>query len=86
MAEKLNPKPATAKAATTTTTTSKQSTKTMVYSAPVSAETKTFVMNESNRTGLTQKELIDKAIAALKAGPKIPNAAPVQLKEKAAKV
>ena len=50
-----------------------------VYSAPVSKEAKQLLMNESARTGLSQKELIDRAVTALLAGSRIPSAMPIQL-------
>ena len=50
-----------------------------IYSAPVSKEAKQFLLNESARTGLSQKELVDRAIDALQAGSRIPAAMPIQL-------
>jgi hypothetical protein len=50
-----------------------------VYSTPVSKEAKQFLINESARTGLSQKELVDKAIVQLQRGPRIPTVLPIQL-------
>lgn len=52
-----------------------------VYSTPVSKEAKQFLMNESARTGLSQKELVDKAIVQLQRGPRLPTVLPIQLWE-----
>lgn len=53
--------------------------RTAVYSTPVSKDAKEFILNESSRTGLSQKGIIDAAITALKAGKQLPNALPVKL-------
>lgn len=50
-----------------------------IYSLPCNKEEKEFVLNESVRTGLTQKELVKRAFDALKKGPRIPNAMPIKL-------
>ena len=60
--------------------------KTAVYSTPCTAQDKQFLMNESKRTNLTQKELVEKAILMFKAGPKLPNALPIQVAVKKATV
>lgn len=55
-------------------------TKTQIFSAPVSREVKQFLLNEAARTGLSQKELIDRAVNALRQhAPRIHNAMPIRL-------
>ena len=60
--------------------------KTAVYSTPCTALDKQFLMNESKRTGRTQKELVEKAIIMFKAGPKLPNALPIEVAKTKAQV
>lgn len=56
-----------------------QSTTQKVYSAPVYKEDKEFLLNESIRTGLSQKEIIGRAIKELQKGSRIPQALPIKL-------
>jgi len=50
-----------------------------LYSSPVHKADKEFLLNESTRTGLSQKDIIGKALEALRKGPRIPNALPIKL-------
>jgi len=50
-----------------------------IYSVPVTKEDKEFLLNESARTGLSQKELVKRAVIQLKLGPSIASALPVRL-------
>ena len=50
-----------------------------IYSIPAHKEDKEYFLNESIRTGLSQKDLLKAAVEALKKGPKIPNALPIKL-------
>lgn len=63
----------------TNTATTAAKTAAPVYSTPCSKADKEYLLNESQRTGLSQKELVAKAIEALKAAPAIPNALPIKL-------
>lgn len=58
-------------------TTTKASDK--LYSTPIFKDDKEFLLNESTRTGLSQKEIVKRAIIALKRGTPIPNAMPIKL-------
>ncbi len=69
----------------TDSTTQATSTKAkIIYSIPSNVAAKEWMINESKRTGLTQKQLLDKAIDALKAASAndptlLPNALPIVL-------
>ena len=52
--------------------------KEQLYSAPVHKADKEFLLNESIRTGLSQKDIIQAAIKALSKEP-LPNAMPIKL-------
>jgi spore germination protein GerM len=52
---------------------------TKLYSVPCHKADKEYLLNEALRTGLSQKDLLAKAIDALKKGPRIPNALPIKL-------
>jgi hypothetical protein len=50
-----------------------------VFSCPISRQSKEWILNESARTGLSQKEILNRAIAALRKGPPLPTALPIKL-------
>ena len=51
-----------------------------LYSAPVHVADKEFLINEAARTGLSQKDIVARAIAALRKHAPIPMAMPIKLK------
>ena len=55
------------------------STNNKLYSVPVHKSDKEFLMNEALRTGLSQKDIVSRAIDALQQGKPIPGALPVKL-------
>jgi len=50
-----------------------------LFSTPIHKADKEFLLNEAIRTGLSQKDIIQRAIEALKNGKQIPNAMPIKL-------
>ena len=50
-----------------------------VYSIPASREDKEYFLNMARHTGLSQKDLLTKAVEALKSGPPLPAALPIKL-------
>ena len=50
-----------------------------LFSTPVHKHDKEYLINESIRTGLSQKDIVGRALAALRKGPGIANAMPIKL-------